>query len=329
MFFTENIDLIVNDQWEDLPVFSRQDYIDFQSDLGKKAGWIADDTTIVPVAVSTSKKFRQLQLLYVPTSPFNRLDAKQEKTFLEKAIDFIKEQNLADRIVHGPTHAIFHGVPEKAVSAPFGTYFLDLTQSEEDLFAGLHSKHRNVVRNAEKKGVKLKFGFDQFPVFYKLYKETMERSSMYCEPEKFFMSYINRQDENVLCGTAWNGHEPLGAILMPFSKFGAFYVYGASAARIPINGAINYLHWEAMKNFKEKGAQRYDFVGARLSDVAGTKLEGIQKFKARFGASLEEGFIWKMDINPLACKVYDGLVAAKLKLKGLSPPKDLVDQEKR
>ncbi|MBF0212782.1 MAG: hypothetical protein HQM00_04350, partial [Magnetococcales bacterium] len=41
------------------------------------------------------------------------------------------------------------------VIEPFGTYRVDLRQSEEALWQGVHSKHRNVIRHARSHGVEL------------------------------------------------------------------------------------------------------------------------------------------------------------------------------
>ena len=79
---------------------------------------------------------------------------------------------------------------------------------------------------------------------------------------------------------------------------------------------------------KKRGVKKYDFVGARLSDVSGTKLAGIQKFKKRFGGELKRGYLWKKDINLMKCKLFDLALKVKLKLKGVSMPKDIIDQEK-
>ena len=88
---------------------------------------------------------------------------------------------------------------------------------------------------------------------------------------------------------------------------------------------MNLLHWEAIKYFKEKGIKRYDFVGARISPEKGSKLEGIQRFKSRFGPTLKRGYLWKKNINPLKTNLYNFLVLIKtLNCKG-----DVVDQERK
>jgi lipid II:glycine glycyltransferase (peptidoglycan interpeptide bridge formation enzyme) len=150
---------------------------------------------------------------------------------------------------------------------------------------------------------------------------------MYCESLHYFNEFFAHLKDNVICGVAYYNQVPQGAMFIPYSRFAGFYVYGASAGQMQITGTINYLYWNTIKILKQKGVKRYDFVGARLSIVSGTKLEGIQQSKERFGATLEKGFIWKKDINKLTCNLFDYLVTLKLKLKNQKPPLDIIDQE--
>ena len=215
------------------------------------------------------------------------------------------------------------------MAAPFGTYELDLRLTEDELWKGLHSKHRNVIRNAEKKGGEVRSGIEEVNTFYQLYVETMNRNGMFFEPLSYFKELVDIWNKHIYCAVVYSNGEPQGAVFVPYSNEGAYYVYGASAEKITLTGAVNYLHYQLILELKERGVNKYDFVGARLSDVSGTRLEGIQKFKSRFGGALKEGLIWKMDINPSKCRIYDIALKTKLKLKGLENKGDIIDQERR
>lgn len=270
-----------------------------------------------------------LQPLYAPLHPNGkRLSVSSEKKFLNNFIASAKKNKSADRIGQSPAFAIFSAYPEGSTHAPFGTYFIDLENNDIDtLSKNLHGKHRNVIRNAEKNGVEIKYGKNCLTDFYTLYRDTMKRSSMYCEPFEFFEDLQKALPENSVCGVCYHNGTPQGGLFMPYSKFAAFYLYGASTEKMEVTGAMNYLHWNTMKLLKEKEVKRYDFVGARLSKDLSEKLKGIQQFKERFGATLEKGHLWKKDINAAKCKTYDGLLSLKLKLKGHKMPKDLISQE--
>ncbi len=322
-----------NDNAEVLPYFYHRSYSHFmKSEENKSIFFIKDDETNTMCCKLWKNKFlKVIQPVYPPLNNFGeRLSADKEKAFLNDFISFVENKRIAHRIIQPENFAIFRVAPSKTISTPFGTYFIDLQKkTEEELFKDLHSKHRNVILNAEKKGIVLKYGKEVIEDFYSLYEQTMQRSAMYYQPKDYFKNFYKHLSKNSICGVAYFNDIPQGALFMPFTKFGSFYLYGASAEKIQINGAINYLHWNTIKLLKKQNVKRYDFVGARLSDVSGTKLHGIQQFKERFGATLEKGYLWKKDVNALKCNLFDNMLSAKLKLKGLKTPLDIIDQERK
>ncbi len=315
----------------ELPFFYSPKHEEFLSNIENKKTVLVCDTLFNSLICKTwkNKFLTLLQPMYPPLSKKGlRLNADEEKIFLNKFVSFIKTNKLAHRITQAENFAIFQSQPDASIAAPFGTYFLNLaTNTEDELFKNLHSKHRNVIRNAEKHGVIVKYGPALIEDFYALYEQTMQRSNMYCQTLNYFKEFYNYLPGNTICGVAYINQKPEGALFIPFTQFGAFYLYGASSEKMEINGSINFLHWNTIKLLKKKAVKRYDFVGARLSDVSGTRLEGIQQFKERFGASLEKGVLWKKDVDKITCKLFDNLVTLKLSLKNQKPPLDIIDQE--
>ena len=286
-------------------------------------------TGFIPVLLKKSKFFRTIQLLCYPADDDgNKLNHQDEKYVLEHFVQFLKEKKIAHRIVQGTNWALFSSVPTDAKYCNFGSYQLNLKEkTQEQICTEIHPKHRNVIRNAEKSGAKILEGADQLAIFYSLYSKTMLRNNMYCEPFEFFESVL-KDCSGIYCGVVYYNDEPQGAIYAPYSKFGGYYVYGASAEKITLTGAINFLHFQFIHFLMENHVAQYDFVGARLSAIEGTKYEGIQKFKARFGGELLKGFLWKIDLNTNICFIYDTLLKAKLMLKNKQVPKDIIDQER-
>jgi len=315
----------------DFPYFYSEAYNVFTNKFeGKELFITADPEGNTMVCRKWKNKFLVIiQPLYPPLNAVGeRLTESEEKNFLENFAKFISSGKLAHRITQPENSAIFKEVPDSSIRAPFGTYYLDLANNtEQKLFEGLHSKHRNVIRNAEKNNVEIKYGMEVIKDFFTMYEQTMRRSGKYCQPLSYFESIYNQMPQNIVCGVAYYNGKSQGGLFMPYSSFGAFYLYGASAETIEINGAINFLHWETIKLLKSKGIKRYDFVGARLTDVRESKLGGIQQFKERFGAQLEKGLLWKLDINRSYCRLFDSMVSFKLKLKGIKPPQDIIDEE--
>lgn len=282
----------------------------------------------IPILIKDVKIIKTLKFLF---NPVNKVGAtfspSDELTIVEAFISHLKSNKIAERIVQPVNWMLFQSPPKNSNSVPFGSYRIDLTQGKEEIWKGLHTKHRNVIRNAQKKGGEIKIGADQIAVFYSLYEATMKRSDMYCEPKSFFEDLVNKKDLQLFTAVVYHECNPIGGLFVPYSKEGAYYVYGASRDRIKLTGAINYLHFELIKFMIDNKVLKYDFVGARLSDISGTKLEGIQKFKARFGGELAEGVLWKMNLNKIKCKLYDNALNIKLKLKGIKSREDIIDQE--
>jgi lipid II:glycine glycyltransferase (peptidoglycan interpeptide bridge formation enzyme) len=92
----------------------------------------------------------------------------------------------------------------------------------------------------------------------------------------------------------------------------------------PYPGANKLLQLEIMKWLKANGANRYVMGGNRLGDIAGTKYEGIQKFKLRFGAEIEKGthfytkVTWRYSLYSKLLKAYLILRNIKQNTKGLN-----------
>jgi lipid II:glycine glycyltransferase (peptidoglycan interpeptide bridge formation enzyme) len=133
---------------------------------------------------------------------------------------------------------------------------------------------------------------------------------------------INSLGSNVEIFRAYSDNVLQGCAIIPYSEYAAFYLFGGSIAD-PVLGSMNLLHWIALLHFKDKGVKVYDFVGARIKPQAGSKLEGIQRFKERFGSTLSQGFLWKYPYNRPMYHLYRVLMKIRLKRLHL----DIIDQE--
>jgi hypothetical protein len=284
----------------------------------------------VPLVIARRRFLRVATFLGVPADARGkRLTPEAEQAALDRIVDHLRRNRIADRISQPANWCLFRAAPQGAQTAHFGTYILDLQQSPEALWAGIHPKHRNMIRGGEKAGVRVLAGPDRVEDFHRLYLATMARNAMAAEPLAFFQALAAAPGLAVHCAVAYDGDVPLGAVFVPYSGHGGFYVHGATADVMTIKGANTFLHHHTLLALRDKGAACYDMVGARLSDVSGTRLAGIQTFKARFGGPLHEGLLWKIDLNKPRCLAYDGLLAARMRLRGQTPTRDIIDQENR
>ena len=92
-------------------------------------------------------------------------------------------------------------------------------------------------------------------------------------------------------------------------------------------GSHNLLQWEIVKKLKTLNVKQYDFVGARINPPKGSKIEGIQRFKSRFGTTLHQGYMWKYIFNKPMYFLYVQILKL-LAFKNRSKYKgDIIDQE--
>jgi len=328
--YTFELNSSIVQNFSSLPVYYTENYKKLECTEGYKLIYfLSSDNSIITVArLYTLKFLRCIQFLSPPIKSNNHLSISEEKIFLNSLVNVVKKNKLADRIMQPLNSCIFSSYPSNSTFCNFGTYILNVThKSVEELFNSIHSKHRNVIKNANKQKVVIRFSNELFEDFYTLYCETMKRNNVYIENKNHFYNYLKYLPKNIIIGVCYYNNYPQGAAFVLYNKHSAYYLHGASKEVIEINGSINLLQWELIKLLHEREVNNYDFVGARLSNITGTKYEGIQKFKSRFGTTLLKGNLWKMDINPIKCKIFDTMLFIKCKIKGKALPKDIIDQE--
>ena len=276
--------------------------------VGKECGWIGgtDDAgklrCVLPYTV-IRKPFFRLVRFRVETLPLGEeLSAEEEKSFLNSAMEHFRSVGM-DMVVPASNNTIFRVYPDGAIAAPYGSYVIDLTQPEETLWANLHSKHRNVIRNAMKKGVEIRSGAEHLDTVFAVIRDTLKRSAIGFMSQEAFKRFVRNLGENVQLFIADYQGAVQGCAVIPFSGHAAYYVYGGSIPE-PQTGAMNLLHWEAIRSFRARGVKRYDFVGVRINPEKGSKQEGLMMFKQRFGGRLSQGYMWKYSFNPLKYFLY-------------------------
>jgi Acetyltransferase (GNAT) domain len=296
----------------------------FLRTVGDEYGWIGgvDDfgelRCILPYTVVRKAILRMVRFR-VETIPLRgELSVVDEKEFLNSAVEYLGSTG-ADMIIPASTNTIFRAYPDGAVAAPYGTYIIDLSQPEETLWGNLNSSHRRKVRLAMKSGVEILRGFDHVETAFRLIRDTFRRSALPFMYYDRFERMVLGLGQNVEVFIAEHQKAVQGCAVIPFSGHSAYYVYGGSIAE-PVTGAMNLLHWEAIRFFHDLGVKRYDFVGVRINPEKGSKQEGLTAFKERFGGKLVQGYIWKYAFHPARYLLYR--IAAQVRSGG-----DIVDNE--
>ena len=293
--------------------------------VGDEYGWLGatDDPgklrCILPYTVIRKAMVRMVRFRTETIHLGEELSIDEETSFLNSAVKYFRSIG-ADIIIPATTNAIFRTYPQGAIAAPYGTYIIDLIQPEEILWENIHSKHRNVIRNAIKKGVQIRRGMEYAETSYRLIRDTFNRSELPFMSSDAFMRMLTSLGAFVEVFIANYQGIVQGCAIIPFSNHSAYYVYGGSVPE-PLTGAMNLLQWEAIRHFRAQGVNYYDFCGVRINPDKGSKQAGLKMFKERFGPHLVQGYMWKYGLRPLKAAAYSWAVRL---LRG----GDIVDAER-
>jgi hypothetical protein len=288
-----------------LPVFAAEPVL---KAVGDEYGWLGgvDDSgrlrcflpyTVIRKALVRLVRFR------METVPLDgALDVAEETAFLNGAVAYFRSRG-DDVIVPATNNAVFRAYPDDAEAAPYGSYVIDLTQSEETLWRNLSRLTRRNVGAAQKEGVVIRSGSDLLDTAYRLIHETFGRSRL---P---FMDY--RSFQRFVAGLGAQGevlvaeHEGIvhSAVVFAFSDPCVYAVYGGNIAEHH-KGANKLIYWDAITRFRQRGVARFDFYGARVDPPKGSKHEAINAVKQQFGATLVQGYMWKYRLRPVKALAY-------------------------
>jgi len=305
-----------------LPIYASESFL---KAVGDEYGWIGGFDSaeklrcILPFTVIRKAIFRMVRFRVETILLDEKLDVEEEKLFLNSAVEYFRSIG-ADMVIPATTNTIFRTYPDGAVAAPYGTYIIDLSQPEETLWGNLSASHRRKVRLAMKRGVQIRSGLEYIETAYSMVRDTFKRSAIPFMSYGAFKRMVSGLGENVKIFIAVYQGAVQGCTVIPFSRHSAYYVYGGSIPN-PVTGATNLLHWEAIRQFRGLGVNRYDFVGVRINPEKGSKQEGLMMFKQRFGGRLVQGYMWKYPIHWLKFSAYS--LAVRLLRGG-----DIVDLER-
>lgn len=309
----------VSDIKDFLPVIALPDYLKLQS--SNFGYFVSDEKTIIPFVVISRLG---LKWLVFTTSPLNSNYIHKEKFLVDEIIQYARKQNYA--YITCANHALFNFYPSGSKHCVFGTYKVSLELTEEELFKNLHTKHRNVIRKAEKDGINIFHGKEFKKECISVIMETQARQGIKSSSSNF--DKLQSLNENIDFWIAKDKeNNTQGSAIFFWNKnHSCYYMYGGSSANHH-TGALNLLQWKAMLYMKEQGVKYFDFVGARINPPKGSKYEGIQLFKSRFGSTLYKGYLFKVILSP-RYYLLNFLFTANSLLKYRKRHKgDMIDQE--
>ena len=313
---------------ENANLFFSPNYMQFCQKGGKKCVYVFSDNFVIPVILSNKSLFKYADL---SSEPYRYADGSEDlKTFIEEACSYIRKAFKVQWIQATPPSALFMEAPPSSKSIPFGSHVIDLSLTEDELWSKVHSKHRNVIKKAEKDGVVIKCGTSEQLIddYHSIDIETWRRSNKSAAGQESLRNQVRSLGENAIIYMAYLDGKPQSGAFFFYNNAMCYYMHGANCDR-PHTGAGNLLQWKAILDMKEKGVKKYSFVGCRINEDENSKFHGIQRFKERFGGELLQGYMFKMIYNPFMYSIYKFLINTIMSIseKHLVKQKDIIDQE--
>lgn len=296
-----------------LPILAQENYIKVKSE---EYGWFDSDIYAMPFYIEQRLIFRRLVLPYGPVLKKGKDDVDNQKDFFDSCLKVLAEgkEVKIDYLSQPQSNVVLPFKPSFGTVVPWGSYIIDLTRTEDEIFSSFHTKHKNVIRKAAKEGVTVDCKADYHEVWQNIC-ETLDRQKVYPPQLSYYQKLVENVPDNMAFYTCKLNGEIQGSAVIVYDNYCAYYMYGGSAPR-PYTGSVNLLQFEIMKDMKAKGVKEYDMVGARTIYEEDSKFAGIQRFKSRFASDFKQGYILRMIIKPVKYKLFLFCVKIAGLLKG-------------
>lgn len=206
---------------------------------------------------------------YIPKGPLptqtmlNKLSTighEKRAIFIQLEPMSIATQKAMQKIQTLPLRASAHPLFTKY------TFLLDLTKTEEELLAAMHSKTRYNIRVAQKHGVTIKKdnSDEAFAAYLRLSEETTKRQGFYAHNTTYHttMWKVLKAARIAQLFTASYKGEILAAWVMFVYHDTIYYPYGASSRNHREVMAPNLLLWEIIRWAKSQNLRFLDLWGA-------------------------------------------------------------------
>lgn len=309
-------------------LFFFPNYMAFSQAGGKKCIYVYSNCFVIPVLLSSKSAFKYAAF---PSEPYRHSDGDEKmEAFVEETCEYLRKVYKIQWIQATPPSALFMSAPKNSKSIPFGSHVIDLSLTEEELWGKVHSKHRNVIKKAEKDGVEIVSGTDDKLIedYHSIDIETWKRSNKNATGQESLRNQVRALGDDAIIYMAYLDGKPQSGAFFFYNKAMCYYMHGANCDK-PHTGAGNLLQWKAILGMKETGVTKYSFVGCRINEDENSKFHGIQRFKERFGGELMQCYMFKVVYSPLMYNLYRMLVNLRMSIaeKKIVKQEDIIDQE--
>ncbi len=162
----------------------------------------------------------------------------------------------------------------------------------------IHTKNRNVIKKGLKNGLTFiaDYNYSYLDVFINLYKNTMSRlhaDVFYYFDDGYFRN-IKKNIENSFLGLVLFKERVLASAIFFYSDiYGHYHLSGSDKDTLNFS-PNNFMLWEAAKEMKKHGVQKFHLGGGTDSD----EHNSLYEFKKKFSKSEYSFYIGKIIFNP-------------------------------
>ncbi len=303
-------------QWENFVALNKEstflqswNWGEFNKNTGEKI-WrlgIFDGEELKVVALVIKVNAKRGSFLFVPHGPAIKVSNIQYpisnimqilfrylKTLgKEEKIDFIRISPLLENTPENLEIFRSYGFRNAPIHMmhPETTWLLDTTKTEYEILKGMRKTHRNLIRRAEKEGVKIIRSTNEkyLKAFYEIHMETVERHKFVPFSYDYIKSEIDafKSDDQISIFSAEYKGEIVSSAIIVFYGSQAFYHHGASSLKYDKIPSSYLVLWEAIRETKKRGKEIFNFYGI-VENKPKHPWTGLSKFKQGFGGYKKE-----------------------------------------
>ena len=210
------------------------------------------------------------------------------------------------------------------------TVMLDLTLAEDELLAGMRRQTRYEVRRAEKLGIYVTKSQKEadFKEFHKVQMETAKRQgfvppnlkTLMAEKEAFgekaWIYTAKISSKNLPEGVTCDGNDecPIAyGLIIGDGKEADYYEAASTELNHKLPGAYALL-WQAMRDLKAEGCERFNLWGIAPAGQTKHRYAGVTTFKTGFGGEVVE-YVPAHDLVISKVKYLKNLTVEKIRKK--------------
>jgi len=171
------------------------------------------------------------------------------------------------------------------------TWVLDITQSEEEIKAGMRKNTRYYINRARKDGVIIEKSTnpDDLVKFWPIFIDTVKRQDWKAYPYEYILNEFKlfaKTGKALLILAKYQDEYIAGSIFI-FHKGVAYYHHSGSLTAYRKIPAPYLIQWHAIKEAISRGMKKYNLFGIARTDTPKHPWAGLTFFKKGFGGKVE------------------------------------------